>query len=341
MKKRLSLSPGGTIRHCILIAFTLWAWNFFRSYFLFLALILMICSPIVSFLLLWFSRDLLKVQAVLPANRVGKEKDFYFNIRLYNPRRFAAFSADITYCWTNLFTGYSEEKEQRVWMAPGGSEIKQHLSSRYAGGVEARIEVFKVFDLFHLFCLNILDKFDADVIVWPTFSESEGGEIYDYVEDFPKENESKKRGTDYNPDYEIREYIPGDELKTIHWKLSAKQEQLMVRERLATGREKINVLLPLGDDKRINDGLMEAMYTLCSLLLQKEYPIQIYWPGNRNALLGRFVAEQGELEHVLEEILSDSGLHPPGTAEEEMAIKCPGESYILIQTGAFKGAYVR
>lgn len=342
MKKRLSLSPGGIFRHCILMALILWAWNFFRSYFLFLSLILMICSPIVSFLLLWFSRDSLKVQAVLPTNRVGKEKDFFFNIRLYNPRRFAAFTADVTYCWSNLFTGYSEEKDRRVWLAPGGfSEIKQRLSSRYAGGVEARIEAFKVFDLFHIFCLHVLDKSDADVIVWPAFSEADGGEIYDYVDDFPKENETKKRGTDYNPDYEVREYIPGDELKTIHWKLSAKQDRLMVRERLATGREKINVLLPLGEDKKINDGLMEAMYTLCSLLLHKEYPIQLYWPGNGNALLGRFVAEQGELENVLEEILSDSGLHPSGTAEEEMSVKCPGESYILIQTGAYKGAYIR
>lgn len=342
MKKKLSLRPGGILRYCILIAFTLWVWNFFRSYLLFLALILMICCPIVSFLLLWFSRDMLQVQAVLPSNKVGKGKEFFFDIRVYNPRRLAAFSADISYCWSNLFTGYSEQKKQRVWIAPGGNnEIKQRLSSRFAGGVETRIESFKVYDLFQMFCLHILDKSDADVMVWPAFSDAEGGEIHDYVEGFPKENETKKRGTDYNPDYEIREYIPGDELKTIHWKLSAKQEQLMVRERLATGREKINVLLPLSDNKQINDSLMEAVYTLCGLLIQKEYPIQLYWPGNGNDLLGRFVAELGELENVLEEILSDNGLHMPGTAEAQMSVKCPGESYILIQTGAYKGAYIR
>ena len=342
MKKRLSLRLWGILRYCTLFVFTLWVWNFFRSYLLFLALILMICCPVISFFLLWFSRDMLQAQAVLPANKVGKDKEFYFNIRMYNPRRFAAFSADITYCCSNLFTGYSEHKSQRVWITPGGSsEIRQRLNSRFAGGVEARIEAFKVYDLFQLFCLQDLDKSDADVVVWPTFSDADGGEIYDYVEGFPKDNETKKRGTDYNPDYEIREYIPGDELKTIHWKLSAKQEQLMVRERLATGREKINVLLPLGNDKQINDRLMEAVYTLCSLLIQKEYPIQLYWPGNGDDLRGRFVAELGELDNVLEEILSDNGLHPPGTAEEQMSVKYPGESYILVQTGAYKGAYIR
>ena len=204
-----------------------------------------------------------------------------------------------------------------------------------------QIEDFVVYDLFHLFCLKNCEHSDAHVIVWPAFSETDEEEIYSSVEGFPKENEVKKRGTDYNPDYEVREYIPGDELKSIHWKLSAKQEHLMVRERLASGREKINVLLPLGEDKQQNDSLMEAVYALGRLLLHKEYPVQLYWPGRGSILRGCFVAEQGELEHALSEILSDNGLHQQGEAEMKMSAEHPAESYILIKTGAYKGAYIR
>ena len=342
MERKLRLSPGGILRYCFLLGITLYAWSFFRSYFLFLALILMVCSPVASFLLLWFARDALRVQALLPSNRVGRGTEFFFGITVYNPRKFAAFTADVTYRWGNLFTGYSEQKKQHLWIAPGGgSEIRQLLSSRYAGRVEVRIEDFEVFDLFHMFCLRGCDRSDAYVIVWPGFSEAEEEEIYSCVEGFPQENETKRRGTDYNPDYEIREYVPGDELKSIHWKLSAKQRKLMVRERLATGREKINVLLPLGADRQENDGLMEAVYALCRLLLHKEYPVQLYWPGRGETLRGRFMAEQGELESALGEVLSDSGLHLSGEAQTQMSVEHPGESYIMIQTGAYKGAYIR
>ena len=342
MEKKLRPSLPGILRFCILFAVTLYIWSFFRSYLLFLALILIVCSPIVSFLLLWSARDVLRAQAILPDNRVGRNTEFFFNINLRNPRRFAAFTADVTYSWSNIFTGYSEQKKQHLWVAPGGnSEIKQLLSSRYAGRVEVRIETFTVFDMFHMFCLQGCDRSDAYVIVWPAFSETDEEEIYSCVEGFPKENETKRRGTDYNPDYEIREYIPGDELKSIHWKLSAKQEQLMVRERLATGREKINILLPLSEERQLNDGLMEAVYALGRLLIQKEYPLQLYWPGRGEVLRGQFVAEQGELENALGEILSDSGLHQPGQAEAQMSVEHPAESYILIQTGAYKGAYIR
>lgn len=342
MKKRLSLRPWGILRFCILLAFTLYVWNFFRSFFLFLTLILMVCSPAASFMLLWFNRDKLKVQALLPANRVGRDTEFFFDIRVHNSGRLAVFTTDISYSWNNLFTGYSERKKQRLWVAPGGdTEIKQLLSSQYAGRVEARIESVEIFDLLHMFCLHGCDKRDASVIVWPAFLDADEEEIHSYVKDFPRENETKKRGTDYNPDYEIREYIPGDELKNIHWKLSAKQEHLMVRERLATGREKMNVLLPLGDDRQLNDSLMESVYALGRLLLQKEYPLQLYWLGHEGVLRGRFLTEQGEFENVIDEILSENGLRQPGEAENKMSVEYPGQSYILIQTGAYKGAYIR
>lgn len=115
----------------------------------------------------------------------------------------------------------------------------------------------------------------------------------------------------------------------------------MVRERLATGRERINVLLPLGEDRQQNDGLMESVYALCRLLLHKEYPVQLYWPGRGDMIRSRFMAEQGELENTLSEILSDNGLHPSGEAEAQMSVEHPGESYILIQTGEYKGEYIR
>ena len=341
MGKKLFLSPWGILRYCILLAFVLWIWNFFRSYFLFLALVLMVCCPVVSFMLLWLSRDALQVKAALPENRVGRSTEFFFDVSVRNPGRVAAFTADITYSWSNTFTGYSEQKKQHLWVPPGGSRISQLLNSRYAGRVEVRVEEFEVFDLFHMFCLRDCVRTDAYVIVWPAFSEADEEEIHSCVEGFPEENEIKKKGIDYNPDYEVREYIPGDELKSIHWKLSAKQQKFMVRERLAAGRDKINILLPLTEDRQLNDDLMESVYALGRLLLYKEYPIQLYWPGRGDNLRGFFVAEQGELENVVCEILSDNGLYQTGEAEARMWVEHPEESYILIRTGAYKGAYIR
>lgn len=341
MERRIGLSPLGAVRFAVLFVVTLYLWNFFRSYLLFLALVLIAVCPAVSFLLLLAGRDALRVQAVLPDRRVGRNTEISLDIIVHNPRKFAAYTADIVYSFGNLFTGYSEQRRQHIWITPvTGRRIEQKLRSRYAGRVEVRIEAFEVFDLLHMFRLRGCERTDAHTIVWPSFEETEDAELYSRVEGFPQEEETKRRGTDYNPDYEVREYLPGDELKSIHWKLSAKQGRMMVRERLAAGRKKINLLLPLGEDRQINDELVASLWALGRLLLHRGYPIELYWEAGAE-LRGYFAAETGELEKGLAEILSGSGLHRAGQAEAQMALHHPQESYILIRTGAYQGAYIR
>lgn len=343
MEKKLRLNIKGILRFVLLFGLALWLWNFFRSYMLFLILILIPGSALVSVLLLWHGRDEIWAEAVMPFDRVGRGTPFSFSLNVRNPGRLAGFSADITYSRRNVFTGYSERETEHLWAAPqSGCRRDGLLNSQYAGRVEVCIEEFRVYDLFHICYLSDCGKTDAGVLVWPGFSEGATPEKpSDCVEGFPDENESRRRGTDYNPEYEIREYIPGDALKSIHWKLSAKQGKMMVRERLATGHEMVCVLLPLGEDRECNDALVEAMYGVCRLLLEGDYPVQLYWPGRRESLYSRFMIEQGELENALVEILSDTGFYPAGRAQEQMAAEHPGTAYILIQTGAYKGAYIR
>lgn len=342
MKRGLGLSIKGTIRFGLLFAVAMWLWRFFGSYLLFAAMVVMLGGMAVSALLLWFSRDGFCANAVIFADRVGKNSPFSFEIQIENPGRFTGFGAELVFSWGNVFTDSFYSEKERLWIAPHKGAVRQGLlESRYAGRLEVRIDKFVVYDMFHIFCLKNCSKNDAWTVAAPADDEGVEEEIYSYVEGFPKENESKKRGTDYNPDYEIREYIPGDELKNIHWKLTAKQNKPMVRERLAAGREKINVFLPLGDDKDKNDEMMDAFYALCGLLIKKDYPVQLFWAGKEETLRTCCLAEQGELWNAVSEILSSSGINFSDSAKERMRTERPGEDYILIQTGAYKGAYIR
>lgn len=341
-EKKMRVSIRGAVCFSILFGLTLAAWAFFRSYVLVLAMILMVGCVVASAISLGRSKELFRAEAVLPQGKVGRGAEFPFLVRIRNPRRFLGFSADITYSWGNLFTGYRQEKKERLWLAPvKGCEIRQVLESQYAGRIEAKITSFVVYDMLHLFYLQGCVAKDSAVVVYPVTVPAADEEIYSSVEGFPREDESKQRGTEYNPDYEIREYIPGDELKNIHWKLTAKQNKLMVRERLKSGKQKVNLLLPLTDQNQENDELMGAFYYLGQLFLEKEYPLQLYWVGVGNALQSRYVAELGELEAVVGQVLSANGIRQPGSARVQMEMEHPGESYVLVQTGAYKGAYVR
>lgn len=342
MDKRLRISVRGTAGFFTVFAMILWMWSFFRSYLLFMTVLLMTAGLILSTVSLWLVRDRIKAEIVLPRHRVGKNTDIPVGIRVLNPMPIVGFAVDVTYRRENLFTGSTEKEKEKLWAAPGkGGGFKVSLNSRYAGQIRICVEELKVYDLLHIFYLVYRAEEDAEVLAWPVFSDEEDmAEPYECIEGFPKENESRKRGVEYNPDYEIREYAAGDELKNIHWKLSAKQGKMMVRERLAAGKEKVNVLLPLGEDLDENDALMESLYGMCRLLLSREYPVQLFWQGVDHGLCSRYIIEPGELENVLGEILSANGVHVPGTIEEQMAIEHAAESYILVKTGAYKGAFI-
>ncbi len=342
MKGKLKLNIRGLLRFCLLLIATAELWWFFRSYFLFVAMVLIIGSAAASVLLLWKNKDGLSAEAVLTANRVGRGRAFPFVIQVTNRSRFAGFGVRLTYRWGNVFTQGYQKKQERLWAAPrGGACIKQQLESGYAGRIEVEIEQFVVHDAFHIVEYSGCGTSDAWTLAYPMRRTGDEDALSSVVEGFPEEDEMKKRGTDYNPDYEVREYIAGDELKNIHWKLTAKREHLMVRERLAAGREKINVLLPLGSDKFENDQLMDALCGVCGLLLEKGYPVQLFWQGTDGELRTNYCLEQGELEGVTAEILSFGGSRQPETVKQQMAIAHPGESYIMIQTGAYLGAYGR
>ena len=342
MERKLKLSIRGTLRFCLLFVITLCLWWFLRSYFLFAAMVLMIASAAASVFFLWRNKDGVCAEAALPSDKVGRGRAFPFEIRVTNKNRFLGFGARMEFRWGNVFTQGFQKKQERLWIAPRkGVCVGQQLESGYAGRIEVEIERFVIYDMFHIVEYSGCETKSAWTIAVPERRTGEEDALSSVIEGFPEEGELKKRGTDYNPDYEVREYIAGDELKSIHWKLTAKREHLMVRERLAAGREKINVLLPLGSDKRENDQLMDALCGVCGLLLEKGYPVQLFWQGMSGELQTGYCLEQGELENVTAEILSAGGFKQPETAKQQIATAHPGESYILIRTGVYQGAYNR
>lgn len=64
--------------------------------------------------------------------------------------------------------------------------------------------------------------------------------------------------------YDIREYAPGDSLKKIHWKLTAKHDELMVREYRDSVKTGIRILFDMRENIYDDKGEEEALSLLLS-----------------------------------------------------------------------------
>lgn len=105
-----------------------------------------------------------------------------------------------------------------------------------------------------------------------------------------KEEESEKRGQEFSEITGIREYVLGDRLKDIHWKLSGKKEELLVMERASRSDTGETLLLELADirileknqrddteEKRCLEEVIKVFLEFSTKTLEQGIPIELVW----------------------------------------------------------------
>lgn len=128
-------------------------------------------------------------------------------------------------------------KKKNYWMTmplvPRGESEYIHAVSFYGtGNYEIYLRKLKVHDITGLFYWNVRIKKQGIVQVMPELhdmpvrltlaTKNFYGEADVYDETMP--------GHDNSEMFQVREYRPGDRLQNVHWKLTAKQDEIMVKE---------------------------------------------------------------------------------------------------------------
>jgi hypothetical protein len=135
----------------------------------------------------------------------------------------------------------------------------------------------------------------------PDLSESSGGS-----EDEVEENQ--KKGYTSSEVLDIREYIPGDKLNAIHWKLSAKAGELMVKEYESMSAEHFQIIPELS---RANadtlDKTLELLYSIGNLLIHEQglgFTVY-YWSEAEQKVVPFAVWQESDIEVLFEKLYAE------------------------------------
>ena len=147
--------------------------------------------------------------------------------------------------------------------------------------VRMNIPYIHIYDFMHLFCIRKKICDEADLIVMPhvprmdvvsKFMASVSGDSDDLFS-------PNKPGDDPTEIFGIREYAGGDKIRNIHWKLSAKIGELMVKDYslpLHVNDTIIFETLPVNDKKRIiRNEMYEGLYGLLYAMTSRGYGITV------------------------------------------------------------------
>lgn len=214
-----------------------------------------------------------------------KNENITGTIQIISGNGFPVFKLRVKLLIKNLMTG--ETKEMMFFHHISGKHsepLEFTLSSMMCGRMEISLASMEIFDLMGVYKRNIKMLSEAAVTVFPeTFKmkpEIRSGALADndsieYSEVTP--------GYDVSEVFGIREYREGDSIKNIHWKLTSKCEDIIVKVPSLPMENSILLVLERIIDKgagygyKVLDSLAEIFITLSQTLIHDGVKHDIAW----------------------------------------------------------------
>lgn len=179
--------------------------------------------------------------------------------------------------------GYAGEKRRKAWkiygsLADGKEEMEFTVMAQYCGMIQFRIEKLKLYDYFSLFSVKKKLGEEMQVAVFPKeWAMQIKWQSKDWEENLNLQEQFFPGDTSQEI-YQVREYRYGDSNRHIHWNLSARSDDLFIKEYCREEGAGIFIFLDLVDKKKLPLEQLSSFYTLFfSLVMGLLAKVQIVW----------------------------------------------------------------
>ena len=217
----------------------------------------------------------------------------------------------------------SGSRDKKVIVISDNGVTKIPLDTQHCGAYSYKISKLKVYDLLGFFHFNLNINKDIEFLVKPS------PEMPGYMPDMFgfKAKNLRKSGKPNSEIYDIRDYQPGDPVKSIHWKMSAKKDKYLVKEPLEEYGGYSRVILQMTDNRDELDLHLGQILFTSKFFLDHEvaHIIRVIPPDSREVAFN--VESNIDLERALNTILHMR--IPEEASEEKRSGEEPAEEQVL------------
>lgn len=194
--------------------------------------------------------------------------------------------------------------------AKSTAQMEFQMKSQYCGILHLKIKEIKVYDYLSLFNRKRSGESNLEVLVLPsgrrirTELESES-----YI--YHSHDEGKFSEVLMNQPPEILwvdTYKPGDSIRDIHWKLSARNDNLLIKKYSSDIENRISFFIDMRKVRKVDIERKEAFYELCSAislgLIKNNISHSVRWyDTNKSHIVDRIVRTEEDYIHMIEELM--------------------------------------
>lgn len=302
----------GGILFVTLVIALFWESALIRTLFAYEVLML----PLLFLQAEYFARNL-ESRLHVPVRYVQKGQEFAVEVELENHSFMPMESILVEISCENEFTK-SRFSAKDTAMAEARKKVRLQffLEAKYCGRVKVSVEKVKAQDYLRLFSRGNEKKNQSEeVMVLPVIHKIPVQQSFQLEENLEGQLFSKNRtGEDTSEVFDIREYRSGDTSHRIHWKLSAKTDDFMVKEYSLPMERTVLLFLDLhiGKEEKFTqqklDYFLEILASLSWSMQEQNWHHKVIWWDEQNQMLKEAdVSSEEETFRMLEQICSSRG----------------------------------
>ena len=222
----------------------------------------------------------------------------------------------------NLLTGACTQHRLAMNGVTNQTTARFPVSTNHCGMLALRVKKVRAYDLMGLFAIPLPKPKPARIPVEPVPFDPGPLHIPEGWGARPAPGAAPKRS--YGEDYELREYRPGDPMRTVHWKLSSKWDDLIVREPSETVIPPVAISFRwFGTPERL-DEVLDKLVGYSSALLAVQRPHALQWTDGSEEPRLHPVSDEKDLRDGLLILLSSSAPSQAPASDTDWMTKSDG-----------------
>lgn len=257
------------ITYALMILLFLLGTIFYRQSFLAILMILLILLPVISIALARHAFERFDFSLSAPVTTVSMPEKPIIILTAKNPSFFPFLNCELSFRFQNMyFPGGPKNTIALPLEARKTQTLRFPFAVSQPGMLLFSLETVTLTDYLHLYTFhkNLNKELQIPVLPKETPISFEPAAMHTESEDSEFYDPAGAPSTDIR---EVREYLPGDRMQDIHWKLSARMDGLLVKQ-FERSLDDSLLFLPELYGKEISDTLHTLYAVSMHLIRQKE-----------------------------------------------------------------------